>query len=255
MFGLPDGVTACLFDMDGVVTQTAVVHAAAWKEMFDDFLRQHAEETGTAFVPFDAHAEYDAYVDGKPRLDGTRSFLESRGIELPEGTPDDPPGTPTIHGLSNRKNDLVLAKLAAGGVHVYEGSVTYIHTVRQAGIRTAIVSSSANTKQILDSAGLAGLFDVRIDGLIAEERGLRGKPAPDTFLAAAEELGVPASRGAVFEDALAGVEAGRAGHFALVVGVDRVGQAGELRKHGADIVVRDLIELLNQDAPADKDTR
>ena len=255
MFGLPDGVTACLFDMDGVVTQTAVVHAAAWKEMFDDFLRQHAEKTGTAFVPFDAHAEYDAYVDGKPRLDGTRSFLESRGIELPEGTPDDPPGTPTIHGLSNRKNDLVLAKLAAGGVQVYEGSVTYIHTVRQAGIRTAIVSSSANTKQILDSAGLAGLFDVRIDGLIAEERGLRGKPAPDTFLAAAEELGVPASHGAVFEDALAGVEAGRAGHFALVVGVDRVGQADELRKHGADIVVRDLIELLNQDAPADKGTR
>jgi len=255
MFGLPDGVTACLFDMDGVVTQTAVVHAAAWKEMFDDFLRQHAEKTGTAFVPFDAHAEYDAYVDGKPRLDGTRSFLESRGIELPEGTPDDPPGTPTNHGLSNRKNDLVLAKLAAGDVQEYEGSVTYIHTVRQAGIRTAIVSSSANTKQILDSAGLAGLFDVRIDGLIAEERGLRGKPAPDTFLAAAEELGVPASHGAVFEDALAGVEAGRAGHFALVVGVDRVGQADELRKHGADIVVRDLIELLNQDAPADKGTR
>ena len=255
MFGLPDGVTACLFDMDGVVTQTAVVHAAAWKEMFDDFLRQHAEETGTEFVPFDAHAEYDAYVDGKPRLDGTRSFLESRGIELPEGTPDDPPGTPTIHGLSNRKNDLVLAKLAAGGVQVYEGSVTYIHTVRQAGIRTAIVSSSANTKQILDSAGLADLFDVRIDGLIAEERGLRGKPAPDTFLAAARELGVPASGGSVFEDALAGVEAGRAGHFALVVGVDRVGQADELRKHGADIVVRDLIELLDQDAPADKGTR
>jgi len=255
MFGLPDGVTACLFDMDGVVTQTAVVHAAAWKEMFDDFLRQHAEETGTEFVPFDAHAEYDAYVDGKPRLDGTRSFLESRGIELPEGTPDDPPGTPTIHGLSNRKNDLVLAKLAAGGVQVYEGSVTYIHTVRQAGIRTAIVSSSANTKQILDSAGLADLFDARIDGLIAEERGLHGKPAPDTFLAAARELGAPASRGVVFEDALAGVEAGRAGHFALVVGVDRVGQADELNKHGADIVVRDLIELLDQDAPADKDTR
>jgi beta-phosphoglucomutase family hydrolase len=255
MLGLPDGVTACLFDMDGVITQTAVVHAAAWKEMFDDFLRQHAEETGTEFVPFDAHHEYDAYVDGKPRLDGTRSFLKSRGIELPEGTPDDPPGTPTIYGLSNRKNNLVLEKLAAGGVKVYEGSVTYLHAVRQAGIRTAIVSSSANTKQILDSGGLADLFDVRMDGLIAKERGLRGKPAPDTFLAAATELGVPPSGAAVFEDALAGVEAGRAGNFALVVGVDRVGQAEELRMHGADIVVRDLSELLDQDAPADKGAR
>ena len=248
MFGLPDGVSACLFDMDGVVTQTAVVHAAAWKEMFDDFLRARAQSTGTEFVPFDAHAEYDAYVDGKPRLDGTRSFLESRGIELPEGTPDDPPGTPTIYGLSNRKNDLVLAKLAQGGVQVYEGTVNYIRSVRDKGISTAIVSSSVNTKQILDSAGLAGLFDVRVDGLTASERRLRGKPAPDTFLAAAEELHQPASAAAVFEDALAGVEAGRAGHFALVVGVDRVGQAEELAKHGADIVVQDLAELLEKDA-------
>jgi beta-phosphoglucomutase family hydrolase len=247
MFGLPGGVTACLFDMDGVVTQTAVVHAAAWKEMFDDFLRQYAEKTGAKFVPFDAHAEYDAYVDGKPRMDGTRSFLESRGIELPEGTPDDPPGTPTLYGLSNRKNELVLAKLAAGGVQVYEGTVTYIRSVREKGISTAIVSSSANTQQILDSVGLAGLFDARVDGVIAKERGLRGKPAPDTFLAGAEELHVPPSHAAVFEDALAGVEAGRAGHFALVVGVDRVGQAEELRKHGADIVVQDLAELMDQD--------
>jgi beta-phosphoglucomutase family hydrolase len=234
--------------MDGVVTQTAVVHAAAWKEMFDEFLRARAKSTGTEFVPFDAHAEYDAYVDGKPRLDGTRSFLESRGIELPEGKPDDPPGTPTIYGLSNRKNDLVLAKLAQGGVQVYEGTVTYIRSVREKGIATAIVSSSANTKQILDSAGLADLFDVRVDGLIATERGLRGKPAPDTFLAAATELHLTASQAAVFEDALAGVEAGRAGHFALVVGVDRVGQADGLRKHGADIVVKDLSELLGKDA-------
>jgi beta-phosphoglucomutase family hydrolase len=255
MFGLPDGVAACLFDMDGVVTKTAVVHAAAWKEMFDDFLRQHAEKTGTEFVPFDAHAEYDAYVDGKPRLDGTRSFLESRGIELPEGSPDDPPGTPTIYGLSNRKNDLVLAKLAAGGVQVYEGTVTYIRSVRAKGISTAIVSSSANTQQILDSAGLADLFDVRVDGLIASERGLRGKPAPDTFLAAASELHLPPSRAAVFEDALAGVEAGRAGHFALVVGVDRVGQAEELRKHGADIAVQDLAELLDEDGPSGQGAR
>ena len=250
MFGLPDGVAACLFDMDGVVTQTATVHAAAWKEMFDEFLREHAESTGTEFVPFDSHHEYDAYVDGKPRLDGTRSFLESRGIELPEGKPDDPPGTPTIYGLSNRKNDLVLAKVAAGGVQVYEGTVTYINTVRANGISTAIVSSSANTQLILDSAGLAGLFDVRVDGVIAKERGLRGKPAPDTFLAAAEALKVPASHAVVFEDALAGVEAGRAGHFALVVGVDRVGQAAELAEHGADIVVKDVADLLSQDKGA-----
>jgi beta-phosphoglucomutase family hydrolase len=247
MFGLPDGVKACLFDMDGVVTQTAVVHAAAWKEMFDEFLRKYAASTGTEFVPFDPHADYDAYVDGKPRLDGTKAFLASRSIDLPEGTPDDPPGALTIYGLSNRKNDLVLAKLAAGGVQVYEGTITYIHAVRGKGISAAVVSSSANTQQVLDSAGIAGLFDVRVDGVVAKQRGLRGKPAPDTFLAAAESLNVPPSGAAVFEDALAGVEAGRAGHFALVVGVDRVGQAEELGKHGADIVVQDLAELLNQD--------
>jgi beta-phosphoglucomutase family hydrolase len=255
MFGLPYEVTACLFDMDGVVTQTAVVHAAAWKEMFDDFLREYAKSTGTEFVPFDPHADYDAYVDGKPRLDGTRSFLESRGIHLPEGTPDDPPGTHTIYGLSNRKNELVLAKLAAGGVQVYEGSITYIRAVRGKGIATAIVSSSANTQQVLDSAGIAGLFDVRVDGLVAQERGLRGKPAPDTFLAAAEALNAPPGHAAVFEDALAGVEAGRAGHFALVVGVDRVGQAQALSEHGADIVVKDLADLLDKDGPADLGAR
>jgi beta-phosphoglucomutase family hydrolase len=249
VFGLPDGISACLFDMDGVVTQTAVVHAAAWKEMFDDFLRDHAARTGTEFVPFDPAADYDTYVDGKPRLDGTRSFLESRGIHLPEGTPDDPPGAPTIYGLSNRKNELVLAKLAAGGVQVYEDTVRYIRAVREKGIKTAIVSSSANTKQVLDSANLSDLFDVRVDGLIAAERGLRGKPAPDTFLAAAAELDATPDHAAVFEYALAGVEAGRAGHFALVVGVDRVGQAEELKKHGADIVVKDLAELLDQDGP------
>ena len=245
MLGLPDGVSACLFDMDGVVTQTATLHAAAWKEMFDEFLRLRAQATGTEFVPFDPHREYDDYVDGKPRLDGTRSFLESRGIHLPEGTPDDPPGTPTLYGLSNRKNDLVLAKIAAGGVQVYQGSITYIEAVREKGIRTAVVSASANAKQVLDAAGIEGLFDVRIDGVVAKQRGLRGKPAPDTFLAAAEALDVPPAHAAVFEDAQAGVAAGHAGHFALVVGVDRVGQAAELRAHGADIVVKDLSELLD----------
>ncbi len=252
MFGLPGGVSACLFDMDGVVTQTAVVHAAAWKEMFDEFLRDHAASTGAPFVPFDAHAEYDAYVDGKPRLDGTRSFLESRGITLPEGTPDDPPGTPTIYGLSNRKNDLVLAKIAAGGVQIYQGTITYIRSVRGRGISTAIVSASANTQLVLDSAGIAGLFDVRMDGVMAKQRGLRGKPAPDTYLAAAEMLHVTADQAAVFEDAQAGVAAGRAGGFALVVGVDRVGQAAELREHGADIVVQDVAELLDRDGQSDK---
>jgi beta-phosphoglucomutase family hydrolase len=247
MFGLPDGVSACLFDMDGVVTQTATLHAAAWREMFDEFLRDYAKRTGTKFVPFDSHHEYDAYVDGKPRLDGTRSFLESRGIHLPEGTPDDPPGTPTLYGLSNRKNDLVLAKIAAGGVQVYPGSITYIKAVRAGGLKTAIVSASANTQQVLQSAGIEGLFDARIDGVVAKERGLRGKPAPDTFLAAAEALHVPAAHAVVFEDAQAGVAAGHAGHFALVVGVDRVGQAAELKEHGADIVVKDLSDLLDRD--------
>jgi beta-phosphoglucomutase family hydrolase len=252
MLGLPDGVAACLFDMDGVVTQTAVVHAAAWKEMFDEFLRARATSTGTEFVPFDPHADYGAFVDGKPRLDGTSAFLKSRGIELPEGKPDDPPGTPTVYGLSNRKNDLVLAKFAAGGVQVYEGTIRYIKAVRGRGIATAIVSSSANTRQVLDSTGFADLFDVRVDGQVAAERGLRGKPAPDTFLTAAQELNVPANHAAVFEDALAGVEAGRAGGFALVVGVDRVGQAEQLREHGADIVVKDLAELLDDDGPSDR---
>ena len=250
MFGLPDGVTACLFDMDGVVTKTALVHSAAWKEMFDDFLRQHAKDTGTEFVTFDSH-DYDTYVDGKPRLDGTRSFLESRDIKLPEGSPDDPAGKATINGLSNKKNDLVLAVLARDGVQVYEDTITYIQTVRAGGLATAIVSSSANTQQVLDSAGIADLFDVRVDGQIASERGLRGKPAPDTFLAAAEELHVPASQAVVFEDAVAGVEAGHAGHFAFVVGVDRVGHADELRQHGADVAVQDVASLLTMDATKD----
>ena len=255
MFGLPDGVSACLFDMDGVVTQTAVVHAAAWKEMFDEFLRARAESTGTQFIPFDPHAEYDAYVDGKPRLDGTRSFLESRGIELPEGRPNDPPGTPTLYGLSNQKNNLVLEKIAAGGVQAYPGSITYIRSVKDKGISTAIVSASANTIQVLKAADIENLFDVRIDGAIAKQRGLRGKPAPDTFLAAAEALRKSAKQAAVFEDAQAGVAAGRAGGFALVVGVDRVGQAQALLEHGADIVVKDLADLLKDDGQAEAGTR
>ena len=228
MFGLPDGVTACLFDMDGVVTQTAKVHAAAWKEMFDEFLQARAKSTGTKFVPFDSR-EYDDYVDGKPRLDGTKSFLESRGIDLPEGSPDDKSGSQTLWGLSNRKNDLVLAKIDNGGVQVYDGTIRYIHAVRDQGIHTAIVSASANTVQVLKVAGIENLFDVRVDGVIAKE------------------LKVPASHAVVFEDAQSGVAAGHAGHFALVVGVDRVGQAEQLKKHGADVVVKDVADLLDQD--------
>ena len=231
--------------MDGVVTQTALVHAAAWKEMFDSFLRQRAGQTGEKFAPFDASHDYDDYVDGKPRLEGTRSFLQSRGISPPEGSPDDKPGTPTIYGLSNAKNDLVVEKIRADGVQVYDGAIRYIKAVRAAGLRTAIVSSSANTVDVLNAAGIADLFDTRVDGVVAGERHLAGKPAPDTFLAAAHDLGVPPAQAAVFEDAQSGVAAGHAGHFALVVGVDRVGQAEELRKHGADIVVTDLAELLD----------
>jgi beta-phosphoglucomutase family hydrolase len=230
--------------MDGVVTKTAVVHAAAWKEMFDDFLREWSAKTGTPFVPFDSAHDYDEYVDGKPRMEGTRSFLESRGISLPEGSEDDPPGAPTVWGLSNKKNELVLEVLKRDGVEVYPGSRRYLDAVRAAGLRTAIVSSSANTTAVLEAGGVKDLFDVQVDALVARERGLHGKPAPDTYLEAARMLDVPAAEAAVFEDALAGVAAGHAGGFGFVVGVDRVGQAEALREHGADIVVKDLGELL-----------
>jgi beta-phosphoglucomutase family hydrolase len=246
MLGLPDGIQACLFDLDGVVTKTALVHAAAWKETFDEFLRDRAQQTGTEFVPFDQVREYDQYVDGKPRLDGTRSFLKSRGIDLPEGSPDDPPTAQTVNGLSNRKNALVLEMIDKQGVQVYDGSVRYIKAVRAAGLRTAVVSSSANTVQVLKVASLTGLFDARIDGVVAKERGLAGKPAPDTFLAGAQALGVAPAHAAVYEDALAGVQAGHAGHFGIVIGVNRTGQAAELAKHGADVVVDDLEELLDR---------
>jgi beta-phosphoglucomutase family hydrolase len=239
MLGLPDGVTACLFDMDGVVTKTAVVHAAAWKQMFDEFL-----QTQPGQAPFDSVKDYDDYVDGKPRLDGTESFLESRHISLPTGDPDDKPGTPTVYGLSNRKNELVLEVLKRDGVEVYPGSRRYIDAVREAGLKTAIVSSSANTEAVLQAGGVADLFDARVDANVAKERGLHGKPAPDTFLEAARMLSVAPAGAAVYEDALAGVAAGHAGKFGLVVGVDRVGQADELREHGADVVVKDLADLL-----------
>jgi beta-phosphoglucomutase family hydrolase len=246
VLGLPDGIQACLFDLDGVLTKTAVVHAAAWKQMFDDYLRERSEREGEDLVPFDPTADYNEYVDGKPRYDGVRSFLGSRGIELPEGDDDDPPGAETVRGLGNRKNDLVLKLIRAHGVEAYEGSVRYLEAARDAGLRRAVVSSSANCRDVLDAAGIEHFFEVRVDGLVAEREGLKGKPAPDTFLAAARELGLGPNQAAVFEDALAGVEAGRAGKFACVVGVDRVGHADALREHGADVVVQDLAELLDE---------
>ena len=246
MLGLPKGTRGCLFDLDGVLTKTAKVHDAAWKEMFDDFLRDRSRQTGQPFVPFDPVKDYDEYVDGKPREDGTRAFLASRGIDLPEGGEGDPPRAQTIHGLSNRKNQIVLQRIHTDGVEAYEGSVRYVRAARDAGLRRAVVSSSANAHDVLVAAGIEDLFETRIDGVVAERDHLRGKPAPDTFLAGARALGLAPRAAAVFEDALAGVAAGRAGGFGCVVGVDRVGQADELREHGADVVVTDLAELLDR---------
>jgi beta-phosphoglucomutase family hydrolase len=246
VLGLPPSIRACLFDLDGVLTQTAREHAAAWQQMFDAYLADHARRSGQPFVAFDPAADYDAYIDGKLRADGTRSFLASRGIQLPEGGPSDPSDAETVNGLSNRKNEILLARLRTGGVHVYDGSVRYLAAVRKAGLHRAVVSASANTREVLRAANLANEFEAIVDGVVAEEKHLKGKPAPDSYLAAAVLLGVPASQAAVFEDALAGVEAGHAGGFGFVVGVDRVGQRAALQQHGATIVVDDLAELLDR---------
>jgi beta-phosphoglucomutase family hydrolase len=246
VLGLPDSIHAFLFDLDGVLTQTATVHAAAWKAMFDAFLADRAKRGGGQFVPFDPVADYDAYIDGKLRADGTRSFLASRGISLPEGAADDPPEAETIQGLSNRKNQILLDRLEHDGVQVYPGSVGYLEAVRNAGFLRAVVSASANTRQVLAAAKLDHDFDAIVDGVVAAREHLRGKPAPDTYLAAARLLHVEPSAAAVFEDALAGVEAGHAGGFGYVVGVNRVGQRDALRQHGATRVVDDLSELLDQ---------
>ena len=246
VIALPERVDACLFDLDAVLTQTAKVHAAAWKEMFDAYLSQRAERTGEKLDPLRLPADYVRYIDGKLRTDGVRSFLESRGVTLPEGSPDDPSTAETIHGLGNRKNDLVLELLGREGVDVYESSVRFVEAVRAAGLRRAVVSASKNSQAALAAAGIEDLFEVRIDGIVAEREGLRGKPAPDTFLAAAKALGVEPADAAVFEDAEAGVEAGRAGGFGYVVGVDRTGNADALRDRGADIVVSDLSKLLDE---------
>lgn len=249
--GLPHTIHACLFDLDGVLTQTARVHAQAWKLMFDSFLRARAERTDEQFVEFDAVEDYDRYVDGMPRYDGVRTFLASRGITLSEGSAQDPPGAETITALGDRKNDMVLGLIHEHGVEPYPGSVRYVRAVRAAGLRTAVVSSSANCLDVLIAAGIDDLFDDRVDGVVAARHCLKGKPQPDTFLFAAHALGVKPGHAAVFEDALAGVAAGHAGRFGFVVGIDRTGHADALRARGADIVVSDLADLLDVGTPAE----
>lgn len=235
---------AVLFDLDGVLTDTASLHATAWKRMFDEFLQRWSEEHAHPFMPFRIDPDYLTYVDGKPRFEGVASFLESRRIVLPEGTADDPPDADTIHGLGNRKNELVLRLIADEGVEEFESSIRFVRHVRDAGLKTAVVSSSKNAGPVLEAASLSDLFDDRVDGIVAQELGLPGKPAPDTFLEAARRLGVPPQRTVVVEDAVVGVEAGRVGGFGFVVGVDLLGDPDRLAEHGADVVVADLSELV-----------
>ncbi len=239
MLGLPSSVRACLFDLDGVLTRTATVHFAAWKRAFDEFLQRH-DPGQAAFSQLD----YNRYVDGKHRADGVRGFLASRGITLPEGSPGDPPDAATVQAIATRKNEMVLRELDEHGVDVYPGSIDYLRAVKEAGLATAVVTASANGEKVIEAGGFADLIDVRVDGLVAARDALRGKPEPDTFLAAARLLGVPPAEAVVYEDALSGVAAGRDGGFGFVVGVDRVGQAAALAEQGADVVVQDLSELL-----------
>jgi beta-phosphoglucomutase family hydrolase len=239
VLGLPDSIRACLFDLDGVLTRTATVHFAAWKRTFDQFLRER-EPQATEFTQLD----YNRFVDGKPRADGVRDFLASRGITLPEGSPGDAWQAGTVQGIATRKNEAVLRELEEHGVEVYPGSMRYLRAVKDAGLATAVVTASANGEQVVAAGGFADLIDTRVDGVVAARDGLRGKPEADTFLAGARALGVEPAQAVVFEDALSGVAAGRAGDFGFVVGVDRVGQADQLKEHGADVVVQDLAELL-----------
>ncbi len=247
MLKLPAQVRACLFDLDGVLTQTSKVHAAAWKEMFDGYLQARSARTGDPFVPFDVVRDYEVYVDGKPRSDGTRDFLASRGIHLPEGADDDPPSAETIRGLGNRKNEIVLRRIHQDGVEPYQGSIRFLAGAEKAGLRRVVVSSSANARAVLVAAGIDRFIEDVVDGVMTEREHLAGKPAPDTYLAGARVAAVPPEAAAVFEDALAGVEAGRAGRFGWVVGVDRLDQADALEQHGADVVVKDLAELVGEE--------
>lgn len=243
---------AWLFDMDGVLTKTAAVHAAAWKRAFDEFLQRDATESAAKYVPFDIENDYEQYVDGEPREDGVRNFLASRGIHLPEGADGDPPNARSVKGLGNRKNDLVLEVMKENGVAVFEGAVALVSQLRRHGVKVAVISASENTKAALEAAGIVAMFDAIVDGHVVKDRHLAGKPAPDSFLEGARVLGVEASRAVVLEDALAGVEAGRAGHFGLVIGVDHHDApsahdyADELRAHGADVVVTSLTDLMGE---------
>jgi beta-phosphoglucomutase family hydrolase len=236
-------IDAVVFDTDGVVTDTASVHAAAWKRLFDEYLAERARGTGERFVPFDIDEDYRRHVDGKPRYDGVRDFLASRGIVLPEGDSSDPPERETVRGLGNRKDAFFLTHIREHGVTAYGSTVELVRRLEDAGFGTAIISASRNMLEVLAAAGLGGLFEVKVDGRDAEALGLPGKPDPAVFVEAAGRLGVEPPRAAVVEDALAGVEAGRRGGFGLVVGVDRVGHSDALRAAGADVVVRDLSEL------------
>ena len=240
-----DRYDAVLLDLDGVITDTASVHAACWKQMFDEYLQKRATQKGEVFHPFDSATDYRLYVDGKPRFDGVRDFLTSRRIQLPEGTSDDPQNAESVGGLGNRKNELVNKVIEERGVEPYEGSVKLIHQLRGRGFKIAVVTSSQNCATVLRAVKLDDFFDVQVDGNVIHARQLRGKPAPDTFLMAAKLLGVVPTRAVVIEDALSGVEAGSAGGFGLVIGVARKGNAEELRRHGAHLVVNDLGELVS----------
>ncbi len=245
MLGLPDQIKGCLFDLDGVLTPTAKVHSAAWKQMFDDFLRDRVDAEGSSDFSEFTPEDYSSYVDGKPRGDGIRSFLSSRDIEIPDGDPEDGPEEQTVNGLGARKNALFTKVLEADGVEAYPGSVDYVDAAIAAGHKCAVVSSSANCRPVLEAAGIIDKFEAIVDGVVARRDSLAGKPAPDTFIAGAEALGLEQSACAVYEDALAGVQAGAAGDFGLVVGVNRADQAAALAEHGADVVVDDLEELID----------
>jgi beta-phosphoglucomutase family hydrolase len=240
----PDKFDAVLFDLDGVITATAKIHALAWKQAFDEFLKKRA--SGQDFKPFDKQSDYEDYVDGLPRYDGAQKFLESRHIDIPYGSPDDPPDKETVCGIANNKNARFDQALKTEAVEVYDGTVAWIRHLRKAGIKIAVVSSSAHCKAILKNAGLSDLFDARMDGDVAKQLQLKGKPAPDTYLKAAEMVNADAKRAVVVEDALAGVESGKNGGFGLVIGVDRKNHAKALKQHGADIVVTDLQEMLSR---------
>jgi HAD superfamily hydrolase (TIGR01509 family) len=246
LLGLPSSVTACVFNLDGVLIGSAALHAAAWAETFDEFILARTERTGGRFRPFNPRTDYQEHMHGKPRLDGVRAFLAGRGISLPEGDAGDSPGTETVHGLANRKKEALLRRIEEHGVSAFAGSRRYLECARNAGLRSAVVSASANTDTILERAGLAPLIEQRVDGNTILAQGLRAKPAADILLAASRMLGVPPERAAAFETSPAGVAAARAGDFHLVIGVDPAGHAEPLLAEGADLVVTGLAELLER---------